>query len=287
MSFPQKSNNLYFDNEINGSPIGILDSGVGGLTVLKAVCKSLPSENVVYFGDTSRVPYGQRSKDEIVGYSSQAINFLKSKGAKVVLIACGTVTSYISDIKDIFGDKIPIFGIIESASQGAVHVTNSGNIGVMCTPVSAKVGLYEKNILNLNPNFKVHTLGCPILAPLIESGFDEKNQEIIDRAAEAYVRFLSKYDVDTIILGCTHYPIIKDTIRKYAGNEVALIDPGEEVARILKSELKTLGVENKKQNKGKVDFFVSGNTEKFSRDAKIILDMSRSPSVGQVDIESY
>ncbi len=281
------NSNECFENKTSMSPIGILDSGIGGLTVLKAVCNSITNEDVIYFGDTNRVPYGQRSKHEIVRYATEAINFLKSKGVKIILIACGTVTSYISDIKDIFGKEIPILGIIESAAQGAVNATRSGNIGIMCTPVSAKVGLYEKNILNLNPNFKVHTLACPILAPLIESGFDEKNYKTIDKAAEAYVRFLNKYGVDTIILGCTHYPIIKDIIKKYSGDDVSLIDPGEEVAYLLKDKLEDLGMKNKMSNKGEVSFFVSGDIQKFGQDAKYVLGLDYIPSVGQVDIEKY
>lgn len=287
MSLSQNNGIGNFQNKINTSPIGIFDSGVGGLTVLKAVCKYMPNENVVYFGDTNRVPYGQRSKEEIIKYATQAINFLKSKGAKVILIACGTATSYISYIKDIFGEKIPIFGIIEAASNKAVEATHNGKIGIMCTPVSAKVGLYEKSILKLRQDCKVYTVGCPILAPVIEKGVTDKNYDRIDVAVKLYVDSLTEHNVDTIILGCTHYPIIKDMIKNHAGDDVCLIDPGEAVANLLKSELENLNIETQAFDKGNADFFVSGDTQKFSLSAKHILEMDCVPVVGKIDIEKY
>lgn len=287
MSLSQKNSIGNFKNEINTSPIGIFDSGVGGLTVLKAVCKYMPNENVVYFGDTNRVPYGQRSKEEIIKYATQAINFLKSKGAKVILIACGTATSYISYIKDIFGEKIPIFGIIEAASNKAVEATHNGKIGIMCTPVSAKVGLYEKSILKLRQDCKVYTVGCPILAPVIEKGVTDKNYDRIDVAVKLYVDSLTEHNVDTIILGCTHYPIIKDMIKNHAGDDIYLIDPGEAVANLLKSEFENLNIETQAIDKGKVDFFVSGDAQKFGLSAKHILEMDYVPVVKKIGIEKY
>ena len=286
VSFSCGDEEKYFNLE-DISPVGILDSGIGGLTVLKAISKCMPYEDIIYFGDTKRVPYGQRSKEEIVRYALQAINFLISKGAKIILIACGTVTSYISDIKDAFDEKINIFGIITPASRGAVRATQSGSIGVICTPVSAKVGLYEKTILKIKPECKVHTLGCPVLAPLIEKGITDKNYDQINEAVRSYIDSLKKKNVDTIILGCTHYPIVKNTITKHSGEGIVLIDPGEELAGFLKGRLRKSDPSDNKPRKRNIRFFVSGDTKKFERDIKNILGMDCSFDVGQVDIESY
>ena len=285
MSLLNEDNNL--ETKVNKSPIGIFDSGVGGLTVLKSISEYMPGEDIIYFGDTSRVPYGEKSKEEILKYAVQAINFLKSKGVKVILIACGTVTSYIADIKSIVGEEIPIFGIIDAASKGAANATRNGNIGVMCTPVSAKVGLYEKVILGINSGFKVYTLGCPVLAPLIEKGITDESYLQIDLAVKSYVSSLKKHNVDTIILGCTHYPIIKDIIKKYAGEDVILIEPGKELANILKKRFENTGLANSESHKADMHFFVSGNAQKFTKDIENILGMDYIFSVGQVDIESY
>jgi len=280
---------VFLNSENKGSikPIGILDSGVGGLTVLDAVSKYMPNEDIVYFGDTKRAPYGQRSKDEIVSYVLQAINFLKSKNAKMILIACGTATSYISDITSIFEGEIPVFGIIKAASCGASRSTKNGKIGVLCTPVSAKVGLFEKSIMGLNNCHKVYTFGCPILAPLIEKGINKENYEKLCAAVKFYVYSLKAYGVDTIVLGCTHYPIIGDIIKKYAGDEITLINPGEEVAKVLKNKLSVLSLENMDVHKREMEFFVSGDTQKFSKSVCDILGRESSPFVGQVNIEKY
>ncbi len=278
---------LNFKDKSNVKPIGILDSGVGGLTVLDAVSKCMPEESIVYFGDTKRAPYGQRSKEEIVIYALQALNFLKSKDAKMILIACGTATSYMSDIKKFFKGTAPVFGIIEAASCGAAKATKNGKIGVLCTPVSAKVGLYEKSIMALNSRYKVYTFGCPILAPLIEKGINDQNYEKLCEAVKFYVYSLKAYGVDTIILGCTHYPIIKNVIEKYAGNEITLINPGEEVAKVLKNKLEVLNFKNIGAHERKTEFFVSGDPQKFSRAVCDILGNEGNPFVGQVDIEQY
>lgn len=276
-----------FETQKNKNPIGIFDSGVGGLTVLKAVSKCALGRDIVYFGDTKRVPYGQRSKDEIVRYALQAINFLRSKKVDIILIACGTVTSYISDIKNAVNEEIPIFGIIESACHGAVKVSQNGRIGVICTPVSANVGLYEKTILNINPEYKVYTLGCPVLAPLIEKGITDNNYDQINTAVKFYVDSLKKNNVDTIILGCTHYPIVKNIIKKYAGNDISLVEPGEELAKFMEKEFKKFELKDESIHNRNIQFFVSGDVQKFKRDVENILKFDYTPNVGQVDIESY
>lgn len=286
MSFFYKNKEEYFNFE-NTGPVGILDSGIGGLTVLKAISKCMSDKNIIYFGDTKRVPYGQRSKDEVIRYASQAINFLRSKGAEIILIACGTATSYISDIKSIFNEKFPILGVIEPASRGAVRTTKNNNVGVICTPVSAKVGLYAKTISSIKSDCNVYTLGCSVLAPLIEKGITDKNHGEIDKAVKSCMGYFRKNDVDTIILGCTHYPIIKYVIEKYAGKDVALIEPGEELATFLKNKfIKSTGKTGESSKKN-IKFFVSGDTQKFKLDIENILDIDYCPVVGQVDIENY
>mgnify|MGYP000090374627 FL=1 len=196
------------------APIGVFDSGVGGLTVAREISRQLPYENIVYFGDTARVPYGSKSQNTIIRFSEQIIRFLRTKQVKAIVIACNTASALALDaVKDEF--DLPIIGVVIPGARAAVEATTNGKVGVVGTEATVQSGMYTKVIQGMNPKIEVIEKACPLFVPLVEEGFKEHivTREII----EYYLESMRNTDIDAMILGCTHYPLLRSKIREYMG----------------------------------------------------------------------
>lgn len=248
-------------------PIGVFDSGVGGLTVVKELIAQLPGEDLIYFGDTARVPYGIKSQETVIKFSIENILFLLKQDVKLICVACNTVSSFaLPVIKNYF--KIPIVGVITPAVREAVYATQNKKIGVIGTRGTIRSRAYDNEIKHLDPKIKVTALSCPLFVPFAEEGLIEGNAVL--EVARNYLKPLKEAKVDTVILGCTHYPLLKPVIRQVLGKDVKLIDSAKQVAIEVK---RILSAENilSKSRKGKRRFFVSDNPEWFTGLAKSFL----------------
>lgn len=271
--------------EDNKFPIGIFDSGLGGLTVLKEMKRIMPNENYVYFGDTARVPYGAKSGEEIENCTRQDINFLNTFSPKILVAACGTVSSYLNGKN--FDSSCEIIGVVKPTCSAAAAATKNGRVGIMCTEATLKSGSYEKCLLGINPGLIIYSQKCPKLVEIIESGIISEKDDTLCRALEEYLNFLLINNADTIILGCTHYPIIKKAIRKIAGKSVKLIDSGVETARFVKKYILSKKLNKTTSEKCYTKFYVSGDINKFSDTAKIFLNEKSDNNVFNVNIDEY
>ena len=241
-------------------PIGVFDSGVGGLTVVKELIRQLPCEDIIYFGDTARVPYGIKSKETVTRFSIENILFLLKEEVKLICIACNTVSSVaLPVIKSYF--KVPIVGVITPGVKEAVYATQNKRIGVIGTASTIKSHTYEKEIKQLDPKTSVISLACPLFVPFVEEGWLSGN--VVLEVAQTYLKPLKKGRVDTVILGCTHYPLLKPVIKKVLGKNVTLIDSAQQVAIQVKEILSSAGMLNKGR-RGKQKFYVSDNPEWFA-----------------------
>jgi len=249
------------------APIGVFDSGVGGLTVVREIIRQLPNENVVYFGDTARVPYGNKSKNIVIDYSRQIIHFLKTKKVKAIVIACNTASAYALDTVAPETD-IPVMGVVLPGAKAAAQATVNGHIGILGTIGTVNSGIYTEVLHKYNQDFKVVGKACPLFVPLVEEGMLE--DPVTDEMASRYIRPLIASGVDTLVLGCTHYPLIRSTIRKIAGEHVQLVNPAYETAVSLRELLKERGI-YKDSGPAKYQFYVSDGAEKFSSFANSIL----------------
>lgn len=248
-------------------PIGVFDSGVGGLTVARELVRQLPNENIVYFGDTARVPYGIKSKETVIRFSIENILFLLKHDVKLICVACNTVSSFaLPSIKHHF--KVPIVGVISPGVREAVYATQNKRIGVIGTKGTVKSRAYEIEIKQLDPKVKVTAVSCPLFVPFVEEGW--LSGEVVEDVARTYLKPLKEAKVDTIILGCTHYPLLKPVIKKIMGNGVTLIDSAKQVAIEVKKILAAENLLNRK-GRGSQRFFVSDNPEWFSELAERFL----------------
>ena len=240
--------------------IGVFDSGVGGLTVVKELIRQLPSENIIYFGDTARVPYGIKSKETVIRFSIENILFLLKHDVKLICVACNTVSSFaLPVIKNHF--RVPIVGVITPGVREAVYATQNKRIGVIGTKGTIKSRSYEFEIKQLAPGAKVTAVACPLFVPFVEEGW--LKEDVVRSVAKTYLKPLKDAGVDTLILGCTHYPLLKPVIQKFMGDGVTLIDSAKQVAVEVKNILSKEDLLNK-NGKGKHEFFVSDNPEWFS-----------------------
>ena len=264
--------------------IGVFDSGLGGLTTVKQILKELPDENIVYFGDTGRVPYGTRSEETIIKYSKGDINFLLSKDVKVIVIACGTASSVaLPRIKGEY--TLPIIGVVEAAASAAVKATKNGKIGIIGTPGTIKSGSYEAVIKEIMPECETFKRACPLFVPLVENGHFET--EVAHLVTKEYLEEIKEKGVDTLILGCTHYPLLKKTIGEFMGEDVALIDAGAEVAKTLKVAFEELKMGADRKEKGQAMFYVSDNIDGFESLGGLFLEEKIDGRVEKIDIERY
>lgn len=257
---------------MNNSAIGVFDSGVGGLTCVKELIKLMPNENVVYLGDTARVPYGTRSKEKIAEYGRQDIKFLEQHNVKIVLVACGTVSSVLMTTPLFDGTTITEFsGVLEPAVQAACAVTNNDKIGVIGTPATIKSGAYGKAIRKIRPEAHVIGQACPMFVPLVENGYTQRDCQVTKLIAEEYLKIMKKKEVDTLIMGCTHYPMLKAIIGDIMGDNVKLISPGEEAAKFAKNVLTMNGCLNDSDQKGHIELYCTDSVDLFSENVKSFL----------------
>lgn len=263
--------------------IGVFDSGLGGLTCVKEIMKILPNESIVYFGDTGRVPYGTRSPETLIKYTESDIRFLLEFDPKLVVVACGTVSTTALDYaKEKF--DVNLMGVVVPSAQAAAASTKNGRIGVIGTSRSINSGKYVKTLASINPSLQVFQKACPMFVPLVENGYiDSPATELI---AREYLQPLIDADVDTVILGCTHYPIIKKVIGRIVGEHVTLIDSGKEVARSIAAAIESHEVEPSDKSPSH-RFFISDKVESFTEMAEMFLDKKITGTVEKTDIEKY
>jgi glutamate racemase len=219
------------------SPIGVFDSGIGGLTVAHEVIRQLPHESIVYFGDTARVPYGPKSPDTVRRYSREIAGFLRDQGVKGIVIACNTATAHALETLRTEMD-MPVIGVVEPGARAAVAATREGHIGVIGTAGTIKSGAYERAIRALDPNVMVTPRACPLFVPMVEEGWID--HEATRLVAREYLEPMLEAEIDTLVLGCTHYPLLKPLLREVLGSSVRLIDSAEETAA---ETARTLGAE--------------------------------------------
>lgn len=265
-------------------PIGVFDSGLGGLTAVKEMLNALPNENIIYFGDTSRVPYGNRSRETIIKYAIQDANFLLNNNVKMIIAACGTVSSVAGEIDKML--SVPFTGVVRPTAYAAVEATKNNKVGVIGTTATIRSGSYKTAIHNFNANIDVYMQDCPLFVPLVENGFISKSDPIVKLVVERYLLPLKKTGIDTLIMGCTHYPILKDVIGETMGN-VTLIDSGRETALYASKLLQKNGLLNTGKARGTTRFFVSDRPEGFSDVAGLFLGKDIDRDVTRIDIEEY
>lgn len=268
------------------APIGVFDSGVGGLTVAREIMRQMPEERLIYFGDTARVPYGSKSRPTIIRYSRQIISFLKSKQVKAIVIACNTASA--CALKELEPElDIPIIGVIKSGARTAAKATKNGRIGVIATTSTIESGMYTEYLKTINPSFQVFGKACPLLVPLVEEGLT--HDFVTEEIAGRYLKDLEYKTIDTLILGCTHYPLLRTMLDRMVGSEMTLVNPAYETAIELKELLKAkqLTCNEKVGEAGeKYQFFVSDSAEKFKQFANSILPYDINETK-QINIEEY
>ncbi len=253
------------------APIGVFDSGVGGLTVVKEIMHQIPNEKIIYFGDTARVPYGTKSQETITKYSRQIVRFLQMQNVKAIVVACNTASAYALDEMEKEVD-IPMIGVVKPGAKVASEATRNGKIGVIATEGTIGSGIYSRYIKEINDSAKVFGKACPLFVPLVEEGLLQ--DPVTDEIAKRYLSELIDIDIDTLVLGCTHYPLIRKTIGRVMGEDVTLVNPAYETARELKellAEKDILREEEPGLGDNKYQFFVSDSSEKFKRFANSII----------------
>lgn len=265
-------------------PIGVFDSGLGGLTALRVLRRLLPEEDLIYFGDTGRVPYGSRGRDTILRYARQDVAFLRSFDLKAVVVACGTVSA--NALTELTAENdLPIFGVVTPAARAAVERTRSGKIGLIGTAASIRSGAYERAIGALAPQAQVFAAPCPLFVPLVENGRYRADDPVVRLVAEDYLAPLRGAGVDTLVLGCTHYPLLADAIGRVMGPEAALVDAGETCAGQAARSLGEQGLLARREQ-GSCRYFVSDSTEDFARLAAIFMGGGAEGPVERVEIQS-
>lgn len=271
---------------MDNRPIGVFDSGLGGLTAVRELMELLPDEDIIYLGDTGRVPYGGRSKDTIVKYAKQDMAFLTSFDIKAIVIACGTVSTVaFSAIEGKYG--VPIIAVVAPAVQRAVDKTKNKKIGLIGTVASINSKAYEKLIIEKMPDAQIYSAACPLLVPLVENGRINRGDIMIETAIKEYLEPIKAKGVDTLILGCTHYPLLNDVIEDYMGNAVNLISPGAETAYYVDRLLKAEDISAEKGRKSSYKYYVTDSVEGFSSAASLFLNTDVRGEVSKTDLSIY
>lgn len=255
---------------MDNRPIGVFDSGQGGLSVVKHLIDSLKNQSIIYFGDTARVPYGTKSAATIEKYAKQDIAFLMNKNVKAIVVACGTVSSYLTP--ELFENlNVPFTGVLKPASLAAVKNSTTGTIGVIGTKATVKSKSYEKEILLHKKDAKVVSVACPMFVPLVENGYIQPDNKISLAVAKDYLLPFQKENIDVLILGCTHFPLLKGIIEQAVPNGIKLIDPGYETALFIEQLLKKNNLLPSADNKAVYEFNASDDVENFKEGADIFL----------------
>ena len=264
------------------APIGVFDSGVGGLTVAREIMRQIPQERIVYFGDTARVPYGSKSTNTLIRYTRQIIRFLKTRGVKAIVVACNTASAVaLEAVRDEL--DIPIIGVVRPGARVAVEATRNKKIGIIGTETTVNSGMYVKLIQEIEPEAQVIGKACPLFVPLVEEGWfkDEITRSVVQR----YLAELKTQQVDTLVLGCTHYPLLKRLIGEEIGEEVILVNPSSSVVKEMKEYLLRHDMQSDAEQ-GEYEFYVSDSTEKFRQFGQQVLEIENL-TVKRINIEKY
>lgn len=274
------------ENMVNNLPIGVFDSGVGGLTVAREIMRQIPNERIIYFGDTARVPYGSKSRETVTKYSRQIVRFLKTRKVKAIVVACNTASAYaLGQLEE--ETNLPIIGVVKPGAKTAVNATRNGKIGVIATEGTIGSQIYTHYIKELKPEVEVLGKACPLFVPLVEEGLLE--DPVTDEIAQRYLSSLKDCGIDTLILGCTHYPLIRSTLGRVMGEAVTLVNPAYETARELKElleEKQLLCPSRPILGTNQYQFFVSDGADKFQHFANSIFKYGIL-SAKQINIEEY
>ncbi len=268
------------------SPIGVFDSGVGGLTVAREIMRQIPNERIVYFGDTARVPYGSKSRETVTRFSKQIVRFLQTFQVKTIVVACNTASAYALDELEAETD-IPIVGVVKPGAKAASEVTKNGRVGVIATEATIGSQIYTQYIKELKKDVMIYGKACPLFVPLVEEGLWQ--DPVTDEIARRYLAELIDIDIDTLILGCTHYPLIRSTLGRIVGEGVTLVNPAYETALELKEMLGERGLLNEEKPRlgdTQYQFYVSDGAEKFKQFANSIIKYGIL-SAKTINIEEY
>lgn len=243
-------------------PIGVFDSGIGGLTVLKELTALLPGEDFIYLGDTARLPYGTKSNEVIVRYSRENTEFLLAKGIKLLVVACNTSSAVaLGEIAS--HTMVPVIGVIEPGARAAVKASRTGKIGVIGTEATIASGAYTRAIQNLRPRAEIYTRACPLLVPLVEEGWTDN--EIAERTVAYYLESLKASGIDTLLLGCTHYPLLRGVFERVLGARVRIVDSAVATAAEVREKLAALKLKRRGAGAGAQSFFVTETPDRFVR----------------------
>lgn len=268
------------------APIGVFDSGIGGLTVVREIMGQIPNEKIIYFGDTARVPYGNKSKETVTRFSKQIVRFLKTHDVKTIVVACNTASAYALEELEKESD-IPIIGVVKPGARAACEVTKNGKIGVIATEATIGSKIYNQYITKLKQEVSILGKACPLFVPLVEEGLWE--DPVTDEIARRYLNELIDMDIDTLILGCTHYPLIGSTLGRVMGENVTLVNPAYETAKELQQMLEKKNLLNQNHpvlGENQYQFYVSDSAEKFKSFANSIIKYGIL-SAKIVNIEEY
>lgn len=246
--------------DMKNKPIGVFDSGIGGLTVAREIMDQLPQESVVYFGDTARVPYGSKSRETITRFAFEGLKFLLGQDVKMVVVACNTVSATCLEELQKFS-PVPVLGVIEPGARAAAKVTKSGIIGVIGTERTIKSKAYVRAIHKIKGDIEIHSKACPLFVPLVEEGWLDNKATFY--TAETYLEPLKQEKIDTLVLACTHYPLLKPTLQAVMGENVRLVDSAFETAKEVRYILKKTGMERDEETPPAYRYFVSDNPAKF------------------------
>lgn len=268
------------------APIGVFDSGVGGLTVVREIMRNLPDERIVYFGDTARVPYGSKSADTVIRYSRQIVRFLQTQEVKAIVIACNTASALALETieKEI---DLPILGVVRPGAEVALKTTQNKKVGVIATEGTIHSGLYQRLITQADPEITVFAQACPLFVPLVEEGWTK--DPITEEVARRYLKDLLAKEIDTLIMGCTHYPLLRSLLRQVVGERVTLVNPAYETSQALKRMLKELNLERDPAGapeEGKYCFYASDAVERLSEFARRVLPYE-IVGTRQIQIDEY
>ena len=275
---------------MDNRPIGVFDSGLGGLTGVRELRKRLPHEDIIYFGDTGRVPYGSRSPETILQYARQDVAFLLSKNVKCIMAACGTVSSTYP-AAEAAQLPVPYLGVVDAAAREAAFVTRNRRIGVIGTAATIRSRSYEKLLRQLVPGVEITARPCPLFVPLVEAGYVDHSetgkQQVTKLVIAQYLTEVREAGVDTLILGCTHYPLLKKMIGDFVGDSVTLIDPGKLTAIAAATALDDLGISSGRSTGGTTRFFVSDTPDGFAKQERLFMGSEAGGPVEQIAIETY
>lgn len=273
---------IYSNNCRNA--IGVFDSGLGGLTCVAELMKVMPHENIVYFGDTARIPYGTRSRETIMEYARQDVDFICKNNVKLVIAACGTVSSVVGHDRS-FAGNLPFTGVVIPAAQAACKATRNGKIGVIGTAATVRSGAYINAIKSIDPNASVTSNSCSLYVPLVEAGMTDPEDIVVKTMTERYLFPLKNAGVDTVILGCTHFPMLRNAIAAYMGDDVTLISSGAEAARYSLEMLREGQLLTDQTHEGHVIYYTSDSTELFEENAKAFIGSTLRAEVRRVTLD--